>query len=111
MRARQLDDEDRMRRIIAFAVFAAAAQIAAAQQKAPAHPADPAAPAPAVRYESALSGYRGFREEALVSWRDANDEVARIGGHVGIVGGAGRGVPAAKPAAPAAGTAPAPTPK
>lgn len=100
-----------MIRVIAFATLATIAQLAAAQQRAPAHPADPAAPAPAVRYESALSGYRGFREEELVSWRDANDEVARIGGHVGIVGGAGRGVSATKPAAPAAGTAPAATPK
>ena len=100
-----------MIRVIAFAVLAAIAQLAAAQQRAPAHPADPAAPAPAVRYESVFTTYRGFREESLVPWRDANDEVARVGGHVGIVGGAGRGIPAARPAAPAGGTAPAPTPK
>jgi hypothetical protein len=86
-----------MKPTIAFVVLAALAPYAAAQQPAVApHPADPAAPAPAVKYESAFSGYRGFREEPLVPWRGVNDEVARVGGHLGIVGGAGHG--ASKPA-------------
>jgi hypothetical protein len=43
-----------------------------------------------------------------------NDEVARAGGHIGIVGGAGRigpgtGSPAAKPPAPPSDSAPAST--
>ncbi len=101
-----------MKLFIAFAVLAALAPHAAAQQQAAKpHPADPAAPVPAVKYESAFSGYRGFREEPLAPWRDVNDEVARAGGHIGIVGGAGRstpasGSPAAKPSAPPAKSAP-----
>lgn len=69
-------------------------------------PTRPDAPAPAVKYESAFAAYVSFREEKLAPWREVNDEVARAGGHIGIVGGA-RGVHApgkfaAKP--PASGT-------
>jgi hypothetical protein len=88
-----------MKPYIAFAVLAALAPHAAAQQQAARpHPADPAAPVPAVKYESAFSGYRSFREEPLAPWRDVNDEVARVGGHAGVFGGAGHvGHGAAKP--------------
>ena len=86
-----------MKPYIAFAVFTALAPHAAAQQQAARpHPADPV---PAVKYESAFSGYRGFREEPFAPWRDVNDEVARAGGHIGIVGGAHAGHGASKPAA------------
>lgn len=90
-----------MKPYLALAVLAALAPHAAAQQPAAKpHPADPAAPAPAVKYESAFSGYRGYREEPLAPWRGVNDEVARVGGHIGIVGGAhGTQKPAAKPPA------------
>jgi len=78
-----------MKLYLAFAALTALAPHAAAQQPAAKpHPADPAAPAPAVKYESAFTGYRGFREEPLASWRGVNDEAARAGGHIGIVGGA-----------------------
>lgn len=101
-----------MKPYIALAVLAAFTPHAAAQQQAAkSHPADPAASVPETKYESAFTGYRGFRAEPLSSWRDVNDEVARAGGHIGIVGGAGRyapgsGNPAAKPPAPPAGSAP-----
>lgn len=96
-----------MKLFIAFAALAALAPHAAAQQQAAKpHPADPAAPVPAVKYDSAFSGYRGFREEPLAPWRGVNDEVARVGGHIGIVGGAGAIKPVPKPQAP--GTAPSP---
>jgi len=101
-----------MKSYIAFAVLAALAPHAAAQQPASRpHPADPAAPVPAMRYESAFSGYSSFREEPLAPWRNVNDEVARAGGHIGIVGGAARsapasGSPSAKPSAPPAKSAP-----
>jgi hypothetical protein len=72
---------------------------ATAQQQARPSPADPAVPVPAVRHESAFTGYRGFREEPLAPWRDANDEAARAGGHAGIMGGAHRGHGSAQPAA------------
>lgn len=87
--------------IALFVALAALAPLAAAQQKAPKpHPADPATSVPATKYESAFTGYRGFREEPLAPWRDVNDEVARAGGHIGIVGGAGghAGHGATKPA-------------
>ena len=96
-----------MKPYLALAILAAFAPHAAAQQQATKpHPADPAALVPAVKYESAFTGYRGFREEPLARWRDVNDEVARAGGHIGIVGGAGRSAPAsgspgAKPSPPA----------
>ena len=91
-----------MKPYFAFAVLAALAPHAAAQQPAAKpHPADPAAPAPGVKYESAFTGYRGFREEPLAPWRGVNDEVARAGGHLGIVGGAHAGHAAPKPAAKA----------
>ena len=62
-----------------------------AAQPAASHtnPADPAAPVPALQYESVFKGYRGFRETPLAPWREVNDEVARVGGHLGIVRGQG----------------------
>ena len=64
---------------------------------------DAAAPSPVVSYRSAFEGYRPFKEEAVTDWRTLNDEVGRVGGHVGIMGGAGGhgadGSGAAKPAA------------
>ena len=64
--------------------------------------AAPEAAAPAVKYESAFAGYLPYRDEKLASWRDVNDEAARVGGHLGIFGGAAHGgqtstKPAAKP--------------
>jgi len=89
-----------MKPYIAFAALVALAPHAAAQQHASnLHPADPAAPVPAMKHESAFSGYSSFREEPLAPWRDVNDEVARGGGHVGILGGARGGHGTPKPAA------------
>lgn len=101
-----------MKSCLTFITLAALAPLACAQPPAPKpHPADPVAPTPAARFESAFTGYRGFREEPLASWRDVNDEVARAGGHIGIVGGARRaghdhGGGTAKPVAPPARSAP-----
>ena len=73
---------------------------------APPPAADAAGPAPATSYRSAFDGYRPFREEAVTDWRALNDEVGRVGGHVGIMRDAGghgghgaHGSGAAKPAA------------
>ncbi|MDH3286632.1 MAG: hypothetical protein OEP48_02735 [Betaproteobacteria bacterium] len=98
-----------MKTYLAALAIAACAPLATAQQPAPrSGPADPAAPAPVFRYESAFSGYRGFREEPLAPWRDVNDEVARVGGHIGIMRGTSGGHGSAKPGAkpPAGNTAP-----
>ena len=72
-------------------------------------PANPSTAVPAVKYESAFTGYRPFRDEKLAPWREVNDEAARIGGHIGIVGGAAghAGHGATKPAV----QTPAATPK
>src|SRR5215203_3828041 len=35
---------------------------------------------PASSYGSAWSGYRPFADEKIISWKEANDEVRRIGG-------------------------------
>lgn len=50
---------------------------------------DSDAAAPAVGYRSAFEGYRPFREQPIANWRALNAEVGAVGGHVGIVGGAG----------------------
>ena len=59
-------------------------QAAAAQQQVRPHPADSAAAVPAPVYSSAFTGYQPLRDEKPASWRNANDEVARAGGHIGI---------------------------
>lgn len=58
---------------------------------------------------SAYADYQPYREEPLLPWRAVNDEVARIGGHIGIFGGAhaGHGTAPAQPAPAAKPTAPA----
>lgn len=81
---------------VAFTPLATFAQ----QPPAKSHPADPGATAPAATYESAFAGYLPYRDEKLASWRDVNDEAARVGGHIGIFGGAAHGgQTSAKPAA------------
>lgn len=75
--------------VLCLACAAFVTSNAMAQQLANTHPADPGVKAPPVRYESAFTGYQSFRDEKLAPWREANDEVGRIGGHAGIFGGAG----------------------
>ena len=72
-------------------------------------PNDSAAAVLTVKYESALAGYLPFRDEKLAPWRDVNDEAARVGGHLGIFGGAAghAGQGATKPPV----QSPVPTPK
>jgi hypothetical protein len=100
---------------IAVIAFAAYAPLAAAQPAAGQHdPANPEAPAPALQYESAFKGYRAYRETPLAPWREVNDEVGRVGGHVGILraerdgSGAGSGTaqPRRSPAPAAPGASP-----
>ncbi|MEQ1773504.1 MAG: hypothetical protein ABL891_06940 [Burkholderiales bacterium] len=90
-----------------YRIFAAAA-LAATLAPFAAHAADSAAPpsaadanarVPAVRYDAAFTGYQPFREQKLAPWREANDEVHKAGGHIGIFGNApgARAAPAATP--------------
>ena len=94
-----------MKSLIALIAIAGLAPAAMAQDLSKSHPADPSAKVPDLKYESAFSGYSPYREEKLVPWRDVNDEVGRIGGHVGMFGGGHGGHAGAKPgpAKPAAG--------
>lgn len=69
--------------VAAWAVLSAAALTAQAQPAGKTQrpdPLDAAASVPAQRYESAFARYRGLGGEKPVSWREANDTVARIGG-------------------------------
>lgn len=43
-------------------------------------PAAASAPADALAFRSALQGYRPFADEPVMSWKEANDTVGRIGG-------------------------------
>ena len=85
-------------------VLALTATPALAQPPAPprADAADPAARVPAPAYSSAFSGYRGWRDEPPLGWRETNDAVGRIGGHLGMFGGAATTTAPSAPAAAAA---------
>ena len=48
-------------------------------------PADPNARVPETAYCSAFDGYRSHELSKQTPWRDANEAVGRIGGHVGIL--------------------------
>ena len=88
---------------ISFALAALAASGAAyAQNVARPDPADPKTAAMDRPYESAFKDYRPYREAEVGRWREANEEMGRIGGHRGHVPGQGTGhATPVKPAAPA----------
>lgn len=86
-----------------FAVAAlAAAGIAAAQQTRATDPADPATAVPPVRYQSVYTGFRRQPDDKHTPWREANDDVRRLGGHLGHVPGTAA-APKPAPIAPAQG--------
>jgi hypothetical protein len=95
-----------MRTIAAAAVLALTAPAAAQSPPRPDDPAvktAPAAPAPA----SAYAGYRRYEDEAPLPWREANDEVGRLQGHLGHMKPAPQSAPPQQPGA----TAPPATPR
>lgn len=65
---------------LTLASLAGAAGPSDPSRPAKADPLDAAATVPRAVHRSALAGYRANRDTELRSWRDANDEVARIGG-------------------------------
>ena len=79
-------------------------------------PLDAKAGVPATTYESSFTQYRRLGEEKVVSWREANDNVARIGGwrvyarEAQQPDPAPAAAPAAKPAAATPAAAPSPKP-
>ncbi|HYH41010.1 MAG TPA: hypothetical protein VD867_03420 [Burkholderiales bacterium] len=76
--------------VLLCACFAPGASLAAVS------PAPPAAPV--AEYRSAFESYRAYREEPIADWRAVNEDVARAGGHIGIM----RSAPAAGTAHPPA---------
>lgn len=64
---------------------ALAAGNAGAQSAARPDPADPGARVPETVYRSAFDGYQRHELSRQIPWREANDEVGRAGGHVGIL--------------------------
>jgi len=67
-----------------------------------ADPADPKAVVPPTDYRSAFDAYRKHREQKVESWKDANDNVGRIGGWRTYAREAHQpDPPAARPAVPA----------
>ena len=75
-----------MKRTILFALSALAGGVAFAQGESERKDAaTPELPVPPVTYQSAFEGYRPYREQDVDSWRAVNDEVAKIGGHIGVL--------------------------
>ena len=58
---------------------------ATAQTTARPDPADSAARVSAPIYRSSFEGYKRIESAKPKAWREANDESARIGGHIGIL--------------------------
>lgn len=71
-----------------FAIALAIAGAAAAQNAARPDPADPKAATPSQpAYESAFKGYRPHSDPEVARWRESNEEMGRLKGHVGHVPG------------------------
>jgi hypothetical protein len=74
---------------VAFVALATlSTTVVAAENHQPPDPTDPAAIVPVVPYESAFVGHKTLRESSespAKVWRDANDEMGRIGGHAGQI--------------------------
>lgn len=64
---------------------ALAAGNAVAQSATRPDPADPAVRVPETAYRSAFEGYRVHDLSKQTPWREANEAVGRIGGHIGIL--------------------------
>ena len=70
---------------IFYALAITVAGVAAAQTAPQPDPRDPKAPVQPAEYRSAFADYRRYSEPEIADWRAVNDEVARVGGHLGIV--------------------------
>lgn len=94
-----------MFRILCVSLAACAAGSAAAQTATRPDPADSKAAVPARAYESAFKDYRPYADPEVPRWRQTNEEMGRLGGHVGHVpretGATATVKPGAKPPAPA----------
>lgn len=89
------------------------AGVAHAQTPAPPAPAATTTQAAPAAFRSALEGYQPYTDEKIVSWKEANDNVGRIGGWREYAKEAAQAAPGpqtpgavAKPGPPAAPTKP-----
>jgi hypothetical protein len=92
-----------MRQVTLALLAISACGAAFAQSEGKDDPRAPEARVPAVTYRSAFQDYRPYREQELASWRAVNEEVARVGGHVGVMKNAEKPDEPQKDAKPAAG--------
>ena len=76
-----------MLKTICFTLAAWLAGSAVAQTSARSDPADSKAIVPARPYESAFKDYRPYVDPDVARWREANEAMGRLGGHVGHVPG------------------------
>ncbi|MCZ7566065.1 MAG: hypothetical protein M5U08_21640 [Burkholderiales bacterium] len=74
-----------MTRRLALAAAAIALVAGGAYAQSRPKPDLPRAPTAPLSYASPFAGYRTFDDVPLASWREVNDEVGRIGGHVGVL--------------------------
>ena len=72
--------ENRCARGLRAAAFLLIATSTAPATFASSDPTDPGGAVPAVQYRSPFYDYRSFGDSVRTPWRQANDEVARIGG-------------------------------
>lgn len=70
--------------VLCCALAALGLQSAAAIAQSRGNPSDPATAVPATRHSSAFAGYQPLGDEKIAPWREINDEVARVGGHLGM---------------------------
>lgn len=89
-----------MKSVLAVPMLAACAGIAFAQAPSRPDPAEASRRAPPPSYDSAFAGYRPYVDPEVSRWREANDEMGRLRGHLGHVPGS-----APSRAAPAKATA------
>lgn len=95
---------------VTIVVVAVVAAIAAPQLKAQ---TATAGSRPPPEYQSAFGDYRPFKDQPVASWRDVNGEVARVGGHAGVLksdAATAKSAPGLKRPADPATAAPAATP-
>ena len=88
-----------MLKTICFALSTCIAGSATAQSSVRPDPADPKTVVPVRPYESTFKDYRPYADAEAARWRETNDEMGRLGGHVGHVPKSSDA--AAKPAAKA----------
>ena len=92
-----------MHRLFISAFYCAAVAVPFAHSAEPATPSRPSATdagalVPETRHDSAFSAYQPYRHQMLAPWREVNDQVRKVGGHIGILRGAAENA-SGKPAA------------